>query len=382
MLPWLETPRYTFAAIESVPETIVVPHGEAFEVPLKLSENSEWKPDAGEVTLTGLKPVNAPRTDDAYRFELPGQIQPGVLDIRIGDFIGQSKIEPKLRPELVDLTAEVTLPDYLKRTAPLKKDIRGGTVTAVKGSKASFKATISRDLSAASINRQETAHDGRSILTQPISIADPLQLEIDWHDEYGLSGRKPFVLAVTPAEDEAPSLVCENLPRKQIVLDSEVLAFQIKARDDFGVKRVGIEWKGLDPNLVAPAQGERILGAGTPEAEILDLAGTFSAKQLEIAPQPVELRVFVEDYLPDRERVYSPPCVLFVLDPEQHAIWITSQLSRWHRMALDVRDRELRLHDTNQELRDLASEELDRPEVRKQIETQAAAERANGRRLS
>ena len=382
LMPWSETPRYTFAAIESVPETIVVPHGETFEVPINLSEDSEWKPAKGEVTLTGLDPVSVSRSENAYRFELPGQIQPGVLDIRIGDYIGKSTIEPKLRPELVDLTAEVTLPNYLQRKEPLKKDIRGGAVSAVKGSSASFKATISRELSSASLNREAISHDGRTILTQPVSINDPLKLELNWLDEFGLSGRKPFQLDVTAAEDEAPSLVCENLPRKQIVLDSEVLSFQIRARDDFGVKRVGIEWKGLDPNLVDPAKGERILGAGKPEAEILDLAGTFSAKPLDIAPQPIELRVFVEDYLPGRERIYSHPCILFVLDPEQHAIWVTSQLSRWHRMALDIRDRELRLYDTNQQLRDMPAAELDRPEVRKQIETQAAAERANGRRLS
>jgi hypothetical protein len=382
LLPWSSTPRYTFAAMEAVPETVVVPHGEPFEIPVTLRPEAEWKPRAGTARLTGLEPVDAPLSEDAYRFELPGQIQPGVLDIRIGDFIGQTTIEPKLRPELVELTAELTLPDYLQRSAPLRKEIRGGTVAAVKGSRAAFTATISRELSSASLDRREIAPDGTSIRTQPVSVDDPFQLELEWRDAHGLSGRKPFVLDVLAAEDEPPSLICENLPRKAIVLDSELVTFQLKARDDFGVKQVGIEWKGLDTNLVELAEGEKILGAGHPDAELIELTGTFSAQQLGIAPQPIELRVFVEDYLSGRERVYSPSSVLFILDPEQHAVWVTSQLSRWHRMALDVRDRELRLHETNQELRGLPGEELDRPDVRKQIETQAAAERANGRRLS
>src|SRR5437588_13116032 len=57
-------------------------------------------------------------------------------------------------------------------------------------------------------------------------------------------------------------------------------------------------------------------------------------------------------------------------------------MSKWHRQSLEVRDREMQLHHTNQQLRLLSMEELDRPETRRQIEAQSAAERANGRRLS
>ena len=42
----------------------------------------------------------------------------------------------------------------------------------------------------------------------------------------------------------------------ELLLDSEVVAFQIRARDDFGVKRVGIEWEGLDKSLPEPAFDE------------------------------------------------------------------------------------------------------------------------------
>ena len=61
---------------------------------------------------------------------------------------------------------------------------------------------------------------------------------------------------------------------------------------------------------------------------------------------------------------------------------MTEQLNKWHRQALEVRDRELQLHETNKQLRDLPPEELDRPDVRRRIENQSAAERANGRRLT
>src|SRR5690606_11780704 len=101
-----------------------------------------------------------------------------------------------------------------------------------------------------------------------------------------------------------------------------------------------------------------------------------------IEAQPLEVRLFAEDYLPGRERTYSHPFLLYVLTPEQHAIWLTEQLSKWHRQSLEVRDRELQLHEANKQLRQLSIEELDQPENRRRLEAQAAAERANGRRLS
>ena len=81
--------------------------------------------------------------------------------------------------------------------------------------------------------------------------------------------------------------------------------------------------------------------------------------------------MFAEDYLPGRPRVYSPPYTFYVLNAEQHAIWLTEQLSKWHRQSLEVRDRELQLYETNKQLRSLTAEELDRPENRRRIENQA-----------
>jgi hypothetical protein len=80
--------------------------------------------------------------------------------------------------------------------------------------------------------------------------------------------------------------------------------------------------------------------------------------------------------------VYSPTYLLYVLTAEQHAIWLTEQLSKWHRQALDVRDREMQLFETNKQLRQLSADEINRPDTRRRIENQADAERANGRRLS
>lgn len=382
LAPWRDTPRYTFAAIEPLPDRWVVPHGEPVTLPVRLSANSEWRPAEAQVQLERQLTVAARLVDGEYRFDLPGQIAPAALALAVGDYRGQLRIEPMHRPELRSLSARIQLPEYLGRPTPIDRDVRGGTLTAVDGSVVSFTARVSRELAAARVNGLSRAPHGDAFSTPPVEVGQPQELPLEWTDVFGLQGQAPFRLSVVGAADEPPSVLCENLPRQRVVLDSEVLAFQVRARDDFGVQRVGVEWAGLDKGLPHVAQGEQIIAAGGPEAEFLELAATFSAKSLGIAPQPIALRVFVEDYLPGRERVYSPVCVLEVLNAEQHAIWVTAMLSRWHRMSLEVRDRELQLHEVNKALRELPPEELDQPEVRRRIEAQAAAERTNARRLS
>ncbi|WP_246196390.1 hypothetical protein [Aquisphaera giovannonii] len=383
MAPWKATPRYTFAAVEPLPPTLVVAHGEPFPVVARLRDDTAWKPAEGTAQLGEQHPVSATYKDGAYTFELPSQIDAGTLDLRIGDYRQKVRIEPTLRPELTSVSAEVTLPEYLGRPGTQQKDVRGGVATIVKGSQASFTAVASRDLSAAQVDGQSRDPHGPSVSSPAGKVDGNRSIEFRWKDALGLEGRAPFVLSVNGREDEAPSLSCENLPRQKVVLDTEALNFRVKAQDDFGVKAVGMEWQGPDdPMIKNPAKGERILAAGGSDKEAMDVAGTFTAKNLGIEPQPVSVRVFVEDYLPGRPRVYSAPYVLYVLNAEQHAIWVTEQLSKWHRQSLEVRDREMQLHETNKQLRAMSADELDRPEARKKIEAQADAERANGRRLN
>ncbi len=381
--PWGATPRYTFAALEDLPDHLVVAHGEPFTVTARLAEDTVWHPKKGEAQFEGQAPVTAALQDGRYAFNLPSQIEPGWLTLAVGDASRRIRVEPTLRPELTSLVASVNLPDYLGRTGTVRRDVRGGAISLVQGSRAAFAATASRDLRSATVNGQRSEPEGATVKSSSIAVKGTSKLEFAWKDTYGLEGKEPFTLSVNGRDDEAPSVTCEDLPRQKVVLDSEQLTFKIHAQDDFGVKRVGMEWLGIDnPVISKPAKGEKLLGAGGPDKESLALGGTFSAKSLGIEPQPVQVRMFVEDYLPGRPRVYSPPHTFYILTPEQHAIWITEQLSRWHRQAIEVRDREMALHETNKELRALAPADLDRPENRRKIEHQASAERQNGRRLS
>jgi hypothetical protein len=383
LMPWSNTPRYTFTAIEALPSSIIVPHGEPFTVVAKLSAGTRWHPAQGRAQLGEQPAVSADLENNAYTFQLPAQIEAGNLQLSIGDWTQSVLIDPQLRPELTSVVAQIKLPDYLGRPEPLNSDVRGGSISLVQGSRATFVATASRPLASAQIDGQPTQPNGAAISTGEITVDGSKQIELGWQDELGLAGKDAFKLSIVAHEDEPPSLSVEDLPRQKVVLDSEQLVFKVKVHDDFGVKRAGMLWKPLAPQAVEkPAQGECLLGAGGYDQTALELTGTFTAKSLGIEPQPIQLRVFAEDYFPNRERVYSAPYTLYVLSPEQHAIWMTEQLSKWHRLALEVRDRELQLYETNKQLRALSPAELDQPENRRRLETQASAERLNGHRLS
>jgi len=381
--PWTNTPRYTFAVIEPMPDRLVVAHGERFDFRVQLARSTVSHPFEAQVRVGGRSPVVAPLVDNAYAFELPPQVAKTRLEVRVGDASRVVEVEPMLRPELNSVVVGVTLPEYLARPGSQQKDARSGAISLLKGSQAQVTATVGRELASASVDGSPVAVAGSKIIAPVLTVEAARNVQFRWVDRFGLAAKEPFTVKIASREDEAPTMMIEDLPRQKVVLDTEVIHFKVRAQDDFGVKRVGIEWQGLDRKGVkSPATGDRVLAAGAPDKEGLDVAGTFSARSLRIEPQPIALRVFVEDYLPGRSRVVSPAYVLFVLSPEQHAIWLTEQLSKWHRQSLEVRDREMQLFEENKQLRELANADLDKPENRKKIEAQASAEQANGRKLS
>jgi hypothetical protein len=381
-MPWKEIPRYTFTRIESLPAKWIVAHGEPVSLRIKLQDDSRWQPTMGQLSIANQPPITAELKDGQYGFVLPPQIVDQPLELRVGDVIERVTMVPTLRPELASVTAKVKLPEYLGKPALQQVDSRAGTVSMVRGSEAVFTATANRELAEGEINRKPRKPEGATLASDAVGVEAESSLEFKWKDNLGLEGREPFALSVNAVDDEAPTLICDGLPRQAVVLDSEALKFSLRANDDFGIRRVGMEWRGFVPGAAEKtAKGEKPLSAGGPDADNLEVVGTFSAKSLNIEPQPIELFVWAEDYLPGRPRVYSPPHILYVLTPDQHAIWMTEQLSKWHRQALDVRDSERQLYEKNKELRALSADELDQDANRRQVERQAAAERANGNRL-
>ena len=395
LTPWRTVERYTFAQLEGESGLRVVPYAEPFDVEARLKDDSPWKPESGEARYANQVPVVATRDEATYRFQLPPQTRDGRLTLHIGDARRSIPIEPKLRPALTQLIAEVKLPTYLQRSEPLVEDVRGGTLNLLRGSTAVLEATATRELAEATLNDRPQRVDGARVTTEPIGVvgevsgapSKPKQsdslLQLAWRDRFGLVAREPQVIRLEVQEDGSPTVNFNKLKNNRVVLSSEVLTFEIQAADDFGVKRVGLEWEGIRNPIhnPEPTRGEKTVSSGTPTTELMTVAATFAAVRENVRPQSLRLRAFAEDYLPGRERVRSPDLVIHVLTPAEHFKWLVGQMELWMGAAQEVHDKELRLHETNRELRNLPPEALDDPAQRRKLQNQAAAERANAARL-
>lgn len=383
LMPWRSIDRYTFTKIETLPSDLVIPVAEPTQFNTALVPDSKWNPISGDVWIGGHR-VNSPVAENRFRFGLPPISTPTDIKIRIGDVRKSVTLDPQPRPELASLSATIQLPEYLQRSQPINREVRGGSLSTVAGSAVALTATATRALSTAIVDGQPVSVSGTSLTTDSKQIHDSTVLEMQWVDALGLSAKTPLKLKLNVAADESPTLNCRELERQRVILQTDVLTFSVDATDDYGIKTIGMEWNGTPAATsdAKPAVGEKIVYAGNPEAvELSEIAATFSPERESIQPQTISLRLFAEDYLPDRERVYSPIYTVFVLSEDEHAIWVTRRLDDWFKQSLETYEREQQLYQRNVELRNLPAAELDRPEVRRQIESQAAAENSQARRL-
>jgi len=379
--------RYTFARLEPLPEAIVVAHGEPATIELQLAEATRSKPARAVVRIGRQEKLSAQLAEGRYAVPVPPQIVPAGVAVAAGDWRQQTRIEPMLRPEITNLAAEISLPSYLERPNVIRQEVRSGTLTAVEGSSIVIAATANRELALATVDGLPVEPEGSSIRTPPRVAERESAVAITWQDRHRLAGSQPLTLSIVPRADEPPTVLALDLPaNRDILLDTDTLRFRIAVRDDFGIRRAGLEWEGLadwaasdDP--AARTRGERLLKAGGSEVDSLEAAATFCPAALGIAPQPIFLRAFAEDYKPGRPRATSTPLLIYVVDKAEHALVLNTRLAQFRQRASEVRDREMALFAGNKELRELPTERLVEDDIRARLAGQAAGEEANARRL-
>lgn len=386
ILPWGETERFTFARVEKLPDPLVVPLAEAFTLPVQLSGDTRWNPDTALGAVSGQPDISAALHDGHYALSFPPQKSDAELFVKVGDVRETIALQPRPRPELTSLSVQLKLPDYLQYKTEPVTEVRGGAVSLLKGAQATFTAAASRTLAHAEIDGKPAGTQGEKLISpaQPVAAAAQ-EVTFTWKDTLGLAARVPLVLKVNPVDDEAPKLVARRESLEQVVLDSEVVVFDLSSSDDFGIRQAGLEWKNLDDGTDATATttaGSKVAAAGAPEMKQLDARATFCAVREGVEPQSLEVRAWAEDYLPGRERSRSASFVLHVLNQTDHALWVTQQMGKWLEAAKETYEREQQLHETNKELRAMSAAELDRPENRRRVAQQAAAESANAERLN
>jgi hypothetical protein len=387
LAPWRPIDRFTFTRVAELPERLVVPHGEPAPLVVPLRDDTRWRPETATARIGRQRPLAAPLADGRYEFTLPPQLGPATLRLAAGDDRERIRLEPMFRPEIATLEAEIELPKYLERPGIIRQDARGGTLVPVKGSTVSLVATANRDLASATVDGAEVKPEGSCVRTPPRTVDAESRLELSWCDGHGLAGAAPIAVTLAPRPDEPPALVASEISvRNSILLNTDTLRFKVAVRDDFGIRRVGLEWQAAgdgtgEVDVASMEKGDRLLQAGGSDIESLAVAATFCPDALGIQPQPIVLRAFAEDYMPGRGRAYAAPILLYIVDRAEHALLLNTRLQQLRQQASEVRDREMALLAANKEFRDLEPQRLLDADVQAKLEAQAAAEDSNAKRL-
>jgi hypothetical protein len=375
--------RFTFARVEQLPARLVVPYAEPFNMPVRLSGDTRWRPSQASARLGGQAPVSAGLAGSVYPVSFPPQKEDATLALAVGDVRGKVLVQPRARPDLTDLVVHERLPGYLQYSGEQKIDVRGGAVSVLKGTEAAYEATASREVAGAEMDGKAQKTEGAKIETGYEPVTKDQERKFTWQDRDGLTPREPLALEVRAVDDAPPAIMASRESLEEVVLDSEVVTFDVDATDDFGVKAVGVEWDGVpgETDGAAPIHGEKISAAGGPEKRDLKARATFCATREGVAPQTLEMHLWVVDYLPGRPHSRSATFTLHVLNKTDHALWLTEQFGKWLEAAKESYEREQQLHATNKELRAMSPADLDRPANRARVEQQAASENAQAARL-
>ncbi|MDB6029473.1 MAG: hypothetical protein JWM68_5696, partial [Verrucomicrobiales bacterium] len=331
--PIVKIHHYTLVDLELASDKLVVPHGENFEVRARVNYRSFWKPSRA-VAHVGQQPsLPGAAQGNMVVFQVPGQMQNGVLTIKLGDAEKQLPIVPSHRPSLKELSASIQLPDYLKQPAT-NSIVHNGSLPLLEGSLVSFRAKLNREISRAELgiegkDLQSLKISGDEFSTDQIKSDNVTHFLFSWEDKLGLSNGAPWRLAVQALKDAPPFPDLPDLARDSAMLYSDVLDIRLQARDDFGVSDFGLSWdftSGTDEGD-SRAVTEMKNQTRTPHEKSVEKVFHWSPGVFGIPPDSsVELTGYARDYMPNRERVESAVYRIHILGNEQHAELIRQQL--------------------------------------------------------
>ena len=406
--PTASIPRFTLVELAGLSAEQVVPHGENFQVQGKVRYRSFWHPDKVKGLISGQPSLTTRVTEGELALNVPGQVEDGVLQVRVGDARAEVALSPKHRPGLETIRATVRLPEYLGYPEQTQNP-QGGVLTLVEGSHFSLQAQATRNLDSATLNTQSARNPelaqvetpgqrpvitsgspkssdlkvkGRSFTTPLLSVDEVSRLSFTWRDDLGLTNAAPWSISISSQKDQPPAPEFAELFRDMAILESEVLPVRTRARDDFGVKQLGLEWR---TDLVTQATNEPprrdfLTAAETTSETNLESTFNFSPSVLSIPPDTtVELQAYAVDYLPGREKVFGPTYRIHVLGNSQHAEMIRQNLESLLVRLEEVTRLEEKIASETRDLRDL--QKLDTPESEQKISDLERAQDQNAAQL-
>jgi hypothetical protein len=409
LMPWANIERYTFAGIDKLPNELVVPHGETFEVACGLKSDSAWKPDSASARLNRREPQTTRIQEGRAVFQINGQTQDGLLTVRIGDATRDVRIRPMHRPEMKQLSARVSYPDYLGYP-PAEVPLQGSTAEFLEGSKITFVGRTSRGLMTASVKGADPEpikkHTGLGLLFKqfaepPLPPAAPFdsadvsgdtfvttpkpvgefarQATFQWADTHGLTPIQAYTLRLNTARDNEPRVELQGLEQETAILPHEIVKVKLASADDYGLKEAWFGWtvKSLGAKGQPLGRGEASRTVGAHTRKELTAAAEFSPVWHEIPEDSViELAAYAVDYVPNRAPIESWKHTVYVLSPAKHAERVRE------RMDQVLKDLDERIRDEERQLEETTAisqnkEQLSSERAGEDIKRVEAGERAN-----
>ncbi|NBR84192.1 MAG: hypothetical protein EBS84_12220 [Proteobacteria bacterium] len=387
-VPVASIPRYTFIALENVPAQLVVPHGEAFELVAKVSYRSFWKPASASGRFELQPKLSAPVKNGSVKLTIPGQIQDGVLRVRLGDATHTIAVRPMHRPALKQLAANVTLPDYLQYP-PTNQIVQNATLPVLEGSRITLNGTATRALASAEVTVDKTEPvslllAGEKFNSGSLKLDASSQATFDWRDEFGLKPVAPWLLALRSVKDAAPRVDLGDLPLELSILETDVLQLKFAASDDFGVREGAVSSEivsSLDPtNTPAIAQFKKT-ATGAQERRFTNTF-LFSPTVMRIpADSVVEVKGLATDFLPGREPAESATHRINIVGLAKHAELVRQQLDQLFAQVEEVTRKEEAISAATRELMGLPEEKLKGEEAAKKAGEQADEQARNAAQL-
>lgn len=328
--PWADVRRFTLVRMEGLPKELLVAHGEPFQISGEAAYESFWKPKSVGAKFGKYGAAAGSVEGQKFSLSIPAQLEESWLTLKLGDASARVRVRPLLRPSLKSLEATVELPPYLKLPA---RDLsaQAGSISVVEGSKATVRGQVSRPLAKA----EAVGSDGSELpvkaeadrfVTGPLEADRIAMAEFRWEDQFGFTNQAPWKLAIQTMKDAAPVPDLPELSREVSILENEVVMIQVRARDDFGVRKVGLNWD-LGINAATNQPYEFSLEAEKPNNEQFEQTFTFTPMMLQAAPDTtVAVRGYAIDYFPDREPAETPSYRIHILGNEQHAEMVRQRL--------------------------------------------------------
>jgi hypothetical protein len=331
-LPTARIDRFTLVTLEGLPKELIVAHGESFSIAATVHYRSFWKPRRAFGLWPRQPAIEGGVEGGQVRLQVPGQVENGVLEVRVGDARVGVKVLPTYRPSLQELAAQIQLPDYLHYPEQ-NQVLQSGSLLAVEGSKIAFRGKVSRDLSSALMqsgdeNPAPLEISGDSFTTGPTKPDAMAEFTFNWRDQLGLTNAAPLRLSVQMQPDAPPVPEIVEMPREIAVLNTDVLNIRVQARDDFGVRDFGLTWEmtaDSPPSDIATTEVKTQTASSLVKAAEKVFLWSPSMYRIPM-DSTVEMEGFARDYFPDRERSRTALYRIRVLSPEEHAELVRQQL--------------------------------------------------------